>query len=360
MKGIISNENLISVVIPYYKGRKYIKEAVESVVNQPYKNIEVILINDGSPDNCDSICNELAVKFSCVRYLKKENEGIGATRNFGIKKANGKYIAFLDQDDIWVKDFLDEKTVDIILNGGDATCFSYYNCNKDFSRGNKAFVKNRVDFGGGVDMMNSVWQHHSSIFFSRSLILENNIKCPLTRHEDEIFRHKFMYLSKKVTFCDRVMFLYRNNPDSETHSKQKTENLYGPLLDSWKELLHWFELRYPEDERAIKFVKNMICIYGIEGIESLYKNGRKNHEICQVIQECFATDFLKEYEKIIWEENQKSRISEFFNNRKRFELKNRIIGYKMIFGNILMKIPMVSNKFYEKKYPIIINKNLLH
>lgn len=97
----------VSVVIPYYRGKEYVKRAVDSVLNQPFSNIEVILINDGSPEQNDFICENLASSGARIRYYKKCNEGIDATRNFGMKQAVGKYIAFLDQDDIWCNGFLE-------------------------------------------------------------------------------------------------------------------------------------------------------------------------------------------------------------------------------------------------------------
>lgn len=354
------NDKKISVVIPYYKGEKYIEQAVESIIKQPYSNIEILLINDGSPDNGDDICKELLDKYPNIKYYKKDNEGIGATRNFGIERATGEYIAFLDQDDVWVKDFLDEETAMSIFNGGDAVCFSYYNCNGVFTRGMKVFVGNRVLYGGGVDAMNAAWQHHSSIFFRRKTILDCNIRCPLARHEDEIFRHKFMYVSKQVTFIDKVMFLYRNNASSETHRKQNAELLYGPLLKSWEELLKWFESLYSEDEKAKRFVKNMICIYAIEGIESLYTSGRKNSIINSLVNSYFSIDYLADYKGIVWEEKQYNRINEYFENRKIFVRKNRIKGYKMKIGRILIKFSLVKRKFYENKYPTTLNKELLY
>lgn len=83
-----NNKELISVVIPFYNGEKYIVQAVESVLNQPYKNLEILLINDGSSGR--KCCECLAEKDNRVRYFYEENEGIGATRNYGITEARGK------------------------------------------------------------------------------------------------------------------------------------------------------------------------------------------------------------------------------------------------------------------------------
>lgn len=89
------NEILVSVIIPVYNGEKFLQQTVESIISQPcQKNIEIILINDGSKDNSKLVCKALEEKYSNIVYYEKENSGIGATRNFGTLKATGKYLAF--------------------------------------------------------------------------------------------------------------------------------------------------------------------------------------------------------------------------------------------------------------------------
>jgi glycosyltransferase involved in cell wall biosynthesis len=94
---------LVSVIIPAYNAQDWIEETIESVLTQVYQNIEIIVINDGSTDNTDKIVKSYGQK---VRYYFKENGGQSSARNHGIKNANGKYIAFLDSDDLWEKDKL--------------------------------------------------------------------------------------------------------------------------------------------------------------------------------------------------------------------------------------------------------------
>ena len=90
---------LVSVVIPVYNVEKYLDRCVTSVVNQTYKNLEVILVDDGSPDNCPAICDEWAEKDSRIKVIHKKNAGLGMARNTGIENAQGEYIFFFDSDD---------------------------------------------------------------------------------------------------------------------------------------------------------------------------------------------------------------------------------------------------------------------
>ena len=90
---------LISVVLPIYNVEKYLRRCLDSVVNQTYKNLEILLINDGSTDNCLKICEEYAKSDNRVQVINKNNAGLGMARNTGIDYAKGEYICFFDSDD---------------------------------------------------------------------------------------------------------------------------------------------------------------------------------------------------------------------------------------------------------------------
>ena len=92
----------ISIIVPVYNVEKYLNKCVNSILNQTYKNIEVILVDDGSPDNCGKICNDYAEKDNRVKVIHKKNGGLSDARNVGIKIANGDYLGFVDSDD-WIE-----------------------------------------------------------------------------------------------------------------------------------------------------------------------------------------------------------------------------------------------------------------
>ena len=100
-------KELITIVIPVYKVEKYIDRCIKSVINQTYKNLEIILVDDGSPDNCPKICDEYAEKDKRIKVIHKKNGGLSDARNVGIEAAKGKYISFIDSDDWIEKDFIE-------------------------------------------------------------------------------------------------------------------------------------------------------------------------------------------------------------------------------------------------------------
>ena len=98
---------LISVIIPVYKVEDYLTACVESVLAQTYQTFEIILVDDGSPDNCPQMCDEFAARDSRIRVIHKPNGGLSSARNAGIDGAKGEYLAFLDSDDLWTPLFLE-------------------------------------------------------------------------------------------------------------------------------------------------------------------------------------------------------------------------------------------------------------
>ncbi len=91
--------NLLSVIIPVFKAEKSLCKCIDSIILQTYKNLEIILVDDGSPDNCPAICDDYARKDNRIKVIHKQNEGVSSARNTGLENANGEYIAFVDSDD---------------------------------------------------------------------------------------------------------------------------------------------------------------------------------------------------------------------------------------------------------------------
>ena len=99
--------DLISVIIPVYNVEEYLCRCVDSVLDQTYRNTEILLVDDGSPDNCPAICDEYARQDARVRVLHQENKGLSGARNAGIDVAKGQWLAFVDSDDYLAPDFLE-------------------------------------------------------------------------------------------------------------------------------------------------------------------------------------------------------------------------------------------------------------
>lgn len=124
-------EELLSVIVPVYKVEKYLDRCIQSIVDQTYKNLEIILVDDGSPDRCPLICDRWGKKDDRISVIHKENGGLSSARNAGIKIARGKYITFVDSDDHIGSDMYKEMIKEIEDVKADIVCCGRYIDNKD-------------------------------------------------------------------------------------------------------------------------------------------------------------------------------------------------------------------------------------
>lgn len=118
-------EELISVVVPIYKVEKFLPTCIESIIRQSYRNLELILVDDGSPDSCPSICEKYKQVDSRIKVIHKKNGGLSDARNAGLKIAKGKWITFIDSDDYVGADFLRVLYTVAVLNEADISICDY-------------------------------------------------------------------------------------------------------------------------------------------------------------------------------------------------------------------------------------------
>ena len=132
-----SRNNLVSVIVPIYKVEEYLRECVDSITGQTYKNLEIILVDDGSPDRCGEICEEYARNDKRITVYHKENGGLSDARNYGMARSHGEYITFVDSDDVIRADFVE--TLMGLIHKHDA----------DISVASLVSFRNSAEWGGG-------------------------------------------------------------------------------------------------------------------------------------------------------------------------------------------------------------------
>ncbi len=229
----------VSIIIPVYGVEKYIKRCLESLINQTLKEIEIIIVNDGTKDNSMKICREYQSLDSRISIYEKENEGLGLTRNYGLKYAVGEYVAFLDSDDFIDIDFYEKLYNDAKKNNSDV-CFTNYKIKKSdgtefvSKRSNIPFEENVLDSKTVLyNIMQiptknqrrnfigmSVWRS----VYRKSLIDNNNILFCSERDfisEDIIFNIDFLSKASKVSFIKDTYYYYCENQQSLTHIYRK-------------------------------------------------------------------------------------------------------------------------------------------
>ena len=221
---------LISVIVPIYNTEKYLVECVESIREQTYSNIEIILVDDGSTDASIEICDEFSKKDSRVRVFHKENEGSAVAKNFGIQQSKGEYIILVDSDDTVSDKMIEVLYTHIKEKNADIAIGNYYIY--DESDKNLYFYVTDKDFSveelAIQEIMNrqaGAWQFNSSAFILPTFKL---IKKELfkevqfsngRRFDDEATMHRFYLLASKIIFINDNLYRYRQRSGSIMRSK---------------------------------------------------------------------------------------------------------------------------------------------
>lgn len=206
--------DLISVIVPIYKVENYLDRCVESIVNQTYENLEIILVDDGSPDNCPEMCDAWVQKDKRIKVIHKQNGGLSDARNAGMKEATGEYISFVDSDD-WIEDNMIETLYnEIIFSNTDiAACgirmvWDDETPDKILTElcGKKVFNSTQEAMTSLIQEMcilQTVWNK----LYKKTNI--ENIAFPVGRiNEDEFWTWKAVANSDKVVFIDTPLYNY--------------------------------------------------------------------------------------------------------------------------------------------------------
>lgn len=216
------NEPLISVIIPVYNVEKYLDRCISSIVNQTYKNLEIILVDDGSPDNCPKICDEWKNKDNRIVVLHQENKGSGTARNSALSIANGDLISFIDSDDYispymyerMISIFYAYKKVDIVeceynIVKDDEAKFTLTKDNINIFSREEALLKNIQD----LMFKQVVWNK----LYKRKII--DSIRFPENKKiDDEFFTYKVLANAHSLIHLNDKLYAYRIQNDSVMHS----------------------------------------------------------------------------------------------------------------------------------------------
>ncbi len=237
---MMNESPLVSVVIPVYKVEKYLENSVHSIINQSYKNIEIILVNDGSPDLCPEICDDFALKYKNIKVIHKKNGGLSEARNFGISRANGEYILFLDSDDTLYSDTIEELIKKVIINKSDLAIPDRYIEIDELT--NKRVEKLHFDKSGfitdptkfAIDVMvgkGRAWRA-TALLYNTALIKNNNISFPVGYiAEDIVFNLQVMSKARKIAFYEGVTLNYLKRAGSITTSFQENKDQVFLFID---------------------------------------------------------------------------------------------------------------------------------
>ncbi|QLL74727.1 glycosyltransferase family 2 protein [Lactobacillus crispatus] len=230
---IEENKPFVSIIVPVYNVEKFLNQCIDSIVNQEYKNFEVILVDDGSTDNSGIICDKYSKEYSYIHSFHKSNSGLGLTRNYGMKHANGKYIMFVDSDDFLgpaclenlIKPLSQEK-FDTVIGGfiriddtGKISLKKNYKSKSFFGEEVKDNVMEKM-LGNSPKKNDSIKMSVWNNLYSLELIKRNKLQFVSERKyisEDIVWDLDYFQYSKSVKIVSSNEYYYRFNPDSLSH-----------------------------------------------------------------------------------------------------------------------------------------------
>lgn len=340
---------LISIIVPIYNVEKYIHRCIDSILCQSYKNIEIILVDDESPDNCGKICEDYAKKDQRIKVIHKNNGGLGFARNSGLEKATGKFVTFIDGDDYIGVTHIEEMYKSLVSSNTD-TCIAGYT--KVFSNRREEHINEcagKVFFddvktqilprmcGANSEGKDYIEMSVCMVLFSNEIIKKNHLRFVSEREyvsEDLVFDFEYYPLSLGVCVSNVVDYYYCDNEGSLTtkYREDRFESqirLYNLLREKSKDLNIFKD--------CVTRLQNTVLAIARYSIKVEYKfqnmNGNKVTE--ERVKRICENETLKQIFREYDDSNIKisSRIIHYFIKKRKYTLL-KIVMYIKNFFNI--------------------------
>lgn len=269
----------ISVVVPVYNVEKYLSECLESIIAQSYKNLEIILVNDGSSDNSGNICDKYSEKDTRIRVIHKKNCGLSDARNTGIEYATGDYITFVDSDDFIDRQYIDILIKNMVTYNADISCCDYIRTTKrnyDFhikKVGESTLLESEdgIKFYLKKEIVSAWGKVYKKEIFSILRFPSGKI------NEDISTIFKAFINAKKIVYINNKLYYYYQNNNGITKKKFNVKSLH--LAEAWTEVVELSQYYNDEIKELAKLRLNksyfsllgVIAYYGIEETAGIKK-----------------------------------------------------------------------------------------
>ena len=306
---------LISVIVPVYNVEKYLLRCVESIQNQTYKNLEIILVDDESPDKCPEICDKLAVQDARIKVIHKKNGGLGLARNSGLEEVTGEYVTFIDSDDWISKEHIEKLHTELTKQKADAVIGSHTSVDADgketlhrISLAEGLFEENEILndivlplIGADIDYPNDVQVNASCCMnlYKTDIIRKHDLKFISEKYavaEDLYFNIDFFLSSTRISAVNEVGYYYYENENSISRKYdpkrfERTINYYNTLYKQVSAHGLQDKIAYRIDRSYL--MKIRVAIRHI--ILSDLKRKEKKHEIKNILHHEITKKVLNNY-----------------------------------------------------------------
>lgn len=286
---MIQSEDLVSIIVPVFNVEKYLSRCINSLVAQDYKQLEIILVNDGSTDSSMTICKEYEKKDNRIKIINQQNQGLSMARNAGLKLAHGKYICFVDSDDWVEKDYVSYGMNLIKKYKCEMACFGYYLSNGKYKRQmpklngkNISGVCNRIEGQKLLARDVIIASHAWDKVYKKELF--DNIRFPANRvYEDVFIMHEVMNNCSRIAYSSKPEYCYyeRENSIARTY---KNKNIID-FLDAELCRYHFYKENCEEAVgiQAAKMMELTLSYYPRFDFQSKpYEREKFNHIISEI------------------------------------------------------------------------------
>ncbi len=293
----MENQALISIIIPVYNVEAYLRECIDSVINQTYKNFEIILVDDGSTDSSGKICDEYVEKDDRITVIHQKNSGPSKTRNTGLENANGKYIYFLDSDD-----YVESNALELLINtaesnDADLVFFDARSFSDDGAEIKQGYVvKGTYEPKSGYEVLTKLHnnkEYHCSVvllFIKRQLLIDNKVSFLESAYcsEDMLFTYKIFCSAKKAAHCTHTLYHRRYRSSSIVTSK-KTQRHFRSCRDVYEEIRDYSEkISKTGDYMATEYTVR--CAFN--ALDTYKKISNEDQAICKNEYKALKKDIL--------------------------------------------------------------------
>lgn len=243
--------NKVSVIIPVYNVEKYLDKCIDSVVNQTYKNLEIILIDDGSTDKSSIICDEWATKDKRIKVFHQKNSGVSVVRNNGIEYSVGDYISFVDSDDYIAESMIEKAVASIEENDADIVCFGVFRVAEsgEILESTEDIEQKVVDNKEALlDLTNGkIHDYPVNKLYKRKVF--ENVRYPAGRvFEDIATTYKIFLNSEKICYLPQKLYFYRRRKGSIINNIKNSS--LNDLFDIRKQRYDDLKAKHPDAAEA--------------------------------------------------------------------------------------------------------------
>lgn len=335
----MQNNDLISVIVPVYNVEKYLRKCIESIINQTYKNLEIILVDDGSTDASGKICDEYACIDNRIKVLHKENGGISSARNAGLNVSSGAFITFIDSDDYIEKDayeyFYKNKVINGIVAYGIVDEGKYSEELTDIIEFNnieaiEAYINLQLDvYNYKVKTMHNITSSFNNKLFDKNLFLQLRFPEGFI-NEDNMIIIELLFAAKSVKSLPKNKYFYVKHLGSITQQgfNKRSFDLIKSRLRQEQQIL----IYVPQIINKVKILTLLACDNILVKLSTLSIKERKNYKL--------------EISKIINIISERKDSFVFLNFRSKIKIKLFFLNQNLFFFIFYIRLIFVT--FFKK------------